>query len=46
MPFGALVLGIAASRIGAGNAISLAAAIGFAIVATTYWRNTELRRLG
>jgi MFS family permease len=46
MPFGALVLGVVASRIGIGNAISLAAAIGFAVVATTYWRNTDLRRLG
>jgi MFS family permease len=46
MPFGALVLGIVALRIGTGNAISLAAAIGFAVVATTYWRNTDLRRLG
>ncbi len=46
MPFGALVLGIAASKIGTGNAISAAAAIGFAVVAATYVRNAELRRLG
>ncbi len=46
MPFGALVLGIVASKIGTGNAISVAAAIGFAVVATTYVRNAELRRLG
>ena len=46
MPFGALAIGILASAIGTGNAISLAAAIGFAVVMTTYVRNTELRRLG
>ena len=46
MPFGALAIGLLASRIGTGNAISLAAAIGFAVVTTTYVRNTELRRLG
>jgi MFS family permease len=46
MPFGALAIGIVASKIGTGNAISLAAAIGFAVVMTTYVRNTELRRLG
>ena len=46
MPFGALALGILAGQIGTGNAISLAAAIGFAVVMTTYVRNTELRRLG
>ena len=46
MPFGALALGILASRIGTGDAISLAAAIGLAVVVTTYVRNTDLRRLG
>jgi MFS family permease len=46
MPFGALALGLVASKIGTGNAISLAAAIGFSVVMTTYVRNTELRRLG
>jgi MFS family permease len=46
MPFGALTIGIAASWIGTGNAISGAAAIGFAVVVTTYVRNTDLRRLG
>jgi MFS family permease len=46
MPFGALAIGIVASKIGTGNAISLAAAIGFAVVMTTYVRNSELRRLG
>ena len=46
MPFGALALGVVAAKIGTGNAISLAAAIGFSVVMTTYVRNTELRRLG
>jgi MFS family permease len=46
MPFGALAIGVLASRIGTGNAISVAAAIGFAVVTTTYIRNAELRRLG
>ncbi len=46
MPFGALAIGIVASRIGTGNAISGAAAIGFAAVVTTYVRNADLRRLG
>jgi MFS family permease len=46
MPFGALALGVIASWVGTGNAISAAAAIGFAVVVTTYVRNTELRRLG
>ena len=46
MPFGALAIGVLASWIGTGNAISAAAAIGFAVVMTTYIRNTELRRLG
>ncbi|MCY7298236.1 MAG: MFS transporter [Ilumatobacteraceae bacterium] len=46
MPFGALAIGIVASQIGTGNAISGAAAIGFAVVVTTYVRNADLRRLG
>jgi MFS family permease len=45
MPFGALIIGIVAAWIGTGNAISLAAAIGFAVVVTTYVRNADLRRL-
>lgn len=45
LPFGALLLGTLASIIGVGNAISLAAAVGFVVVAITYHRNTELRRL-
>ncbi len=45
LPFGALLLGTVASIIGVGNAISLAAAVGFVVVAITYRRNTELRRL-
>ena len=45
LPFGALLLGTVASIIGVGNTISLAAAVGFAVVAITYRRNTELRRL-
>ncbi len=46
MPFGALVLGIVASKVGAGTAISAAAAIGFVVVVATYVRNADLRRLG
>ncbi len=46
MPFGALAIGVVASKIGTGNAISGAASIGFVVVVTTYVRNTELRRLG
>lgn len=46
MPFGALALGILASWIGTGNAISLAAAVGLAVVTTTYVRDADLRRLG
>jgi MFS family permease len=46
MPFGALAIGILASWIGTGNAISLAAAVGFVVVVTTYVRNADLRRLG
>ena len=45
LPFGALLLGTVASIIGVGNTISLAAAVGFAVVAITYRRNSELRRL-
>jgi MFS family permease len=45
MPFGALTLGVVASWIGTGNTISIAAAIGFVVVVTTYVRNAELRRL-
>jgi MFS family permease len=45
LPVGALILGILAATIGVGNAISVAGAVGFAVVATTYVRNTELRRL-
>ncbi len=46
MPFGALTIGIIASQVGTGNAISGAAAIAFMVVVTTYVRNSELRRLG
>lgn len=46
MPFGALMLGIVASWIGTGNTISVAAAVSFTIVATTYVRKADLRRLG
>jgi MFS family permease len=46
MPFGALTLGLIASKVGTGNAISGAAAIALVIVVTTYLRNTDLRRLG
>jgi MFS family permease len=45
LPFGALILGLIASFIGVGNAISVAGAVGFAIVVTTYVRNAELRQL-
>ena len=45
LPFGALTLGLLASVIGVGNAISVAAAVGFAIVLITYVRNADLRRL-
>jgi len=45
MPFGALAIGVLASQIGTGNAISAVAAIAFAVVMTTYVRNAELRRL-
>jgi len=46
MPFGALTIGIIASQVGTGNAISGAAAIALLVVVTTYVRNSELRRLG
>ncbi len=45
LPFGALILGLIASFIGVGNAISVAGAVGFTIVLTTYVRNAELRQL-
>jgi MFS family permease len=46
LPFGALAIGLIASQIGTGNAISGAAAIAFVVVVTTYVRNAELRSLG
>ena len=46
MPFGALLIGIVASWIGTGNAISLAAAVSLVIVVITYVRNAYLRKLG
>jgi MFS family permease len=46
LPFGALAIGLIASQIGTGNAISAAAAIAFVVVVTTYVRNAELRSLG
>ncbi len=45
LPFGALLLGLLASVIGVGNAISVAGAIGFVIVLVTYIRNADLRQL-
>lgn len=45
MPVGALALGLIASAIGTGNAISLAGAVSLAVVVTTYVRNADLRRL-
>jgi MFS family permease len=45
LPFGALLLGLLASVIGVGNAISVAGAIGFGIVLITYIRNADLRHL-
>lgn len=45
LPFGALMLGLLASVIGVGNTISVAAAVGFAIVLITYVRNADLRKL-
>ena len=44
-PVGALILGLLATVIGTGAAISLAATISLSIVITTYVRNAELRRL-
>ncbi len=44
-PVGALVIGVIASQVGTGVAISSAAAISLTIVVTTYVRNAELRRL-
>jgi MFS family permease len=46
MPFGAFALGLIATKIGTGNAISAAGAVAFVVVVTTYVRNAELRRLG
>jgi len=45
LPFGALLLGLLASVVGVGNAISIAGAIGFGIVLITYIRNADLRQL-
>jgi predicted MFS family arabinose efflux permease len=45
MPFGALALGVMAAAVGTGTTISVAAAVGFLIVVSTYVRNTELREL-
>ncbi len=45
-PLGALVLGVAATVLGTGATISVAAAVSLTIVIVTYVRNTELRRLG
>ncbi|MCH9836181.1 MFS transporter [bacterium] len=44
-PIGALILGLLATAIGTGTAISLAATSSLGIVITTYVRNAELRRL-
>ena len=44
-PIGALILGLLATAIGTGTAISLAATFSLGIVITTYVRNAELRRL-
>lgn len=44
-PLGALVLGVVSTYIGTRATICAAAAAGFAVVFTTYVRNTELRRL-
>ncbi len=46
MPIGALALGAVAQRLGTGNTITFAAAIGLLGVGTTYIRSAELRRLG
>lgn len=45
LPIGALTLGLIAEQIGVGNTISLAAAVGLAIVATVYATNRELRSM-
>lgn len=45
MPLGALVLGLIASAIGTGNTISLAGAIGFVNVVSTYVRRPDFRQL-
>lgn len=44
-PIGALILGVIAAQVGVGLTLSAAAAVGFAIVAFTYTRATELREL-
>lgn len=44
-PLGALIIGVAATKFGTGVAICTAGLLGFSIVATTYVRNAELRRL-
>lgn len=44
-PVGALVLGIVATHVGTQATICGAAVVGFAVVTTTYVRNTELRNL-
>ncbi|MDG1266270.1 MAG: MFS transporter [Ilumatobacter sp.] len=44
-PIGALILGLLATAIGTGTAISLAATSSLGIVIATYVRNAELRRL-
>jgi len=46
LPVGALALGLTAGQVGTGNTITGAAVISLMIVATTYVRNAELRRLG
>ncbi len=46
MPIGALLLGLIATRIGTGNTISGAAAIGLITVTVTYIKGRELRTLG
>jgi len=45
LPVGALILGLIASKIGAGATMSYAAAIGFTIVVVTYLSNSEFRKL-
>lgn len=45
MPFGALALGVLGAAIGPGPAMSVAAVVALTVVAVTYVRNAELRRL-